>query len=89
MVSSSSIKERPLEDTSDAPRNLLVFGKKKSGWGQLTRAYTHQKEEEADLVFFTDAKATEQGAWIGGFLQSKDGSIISCARKLGTMAFHS
>ena len=78
MVSSSSIKERFLEDTSDAPHNLLVFGRKKSGMGgSLQEPTPIRKEEEADLVFFTDAKATEQGAWIGGFLQSKDGSIIS------------
>ena len=45
--------------------------------GSLQEPTPIRKEEEADLVFFTDAKATEQGAWIGGFLQSKDGSIIS------------
>ena len=31
--------------------------------------------EGDDVIFYTDAKATECGAWIGGFLQAKDGSI--------------
>ena len=60
--------------------------------GSLQEPTPIRTDNEADLVFFTDAKATEQGAWIGGFLQSKEGSIIFVvlrrgARKLGTVAF--
>ena len=29
-----------------------------------------------DVEFFTDAKATEDDAWIGGFLQDKSGNIV-------------
>jgi hypothetical protein len=27
------------------------------------------------VIFYTDAKATEKGAWVGGFLQTSDGKI--------------
>ena len=32
--------------------------------------------QDFDVEFFTDAKATEEDAWIGGFLQSKSGEIL-------------
>ena len=35
-----------------------------------------QVTNDFDVEFFTDAKATEEDAWIGGFLQSKSGEIL-------------
>ena len=37
---------------------------------------TDEKRVGKDLVFFTDAKATEQGAWIGGYKPDDDGRIL-------------
>eukprot|EP00435_Cladocopium_sp_Y103_P003644 s2140_g1.t1 len=53
---------------------FLAEGTKQGG--SLQEPAPLRKDDSADVTFFTDAKATEQGAWIGGFLQSKDGKII-------------
>lgn len=59
-------------------RTIFWFlAKRTRDGGSLQEPTPIRTDNEADLVFFTDAKATEQGAWIGGFLQSKEGSIIS------------
>ena len=34
------------------------------------------QSDDCDIEFFTDAKATEDEAWIGGFLQDKQGNIL-------------
>ena len=34
-------------------------------------------EVEEELLFFTDARATEDGAWIGGYQQDKHGKILA------------
>jgi hypothetical protein len=52
MVSSSSIKERFLEDTSDAPHNLLVFGRKKSGMGAAYKSL-HPSERRRRRIWFS------------------------------------
>ena len=78
LVCSSEDKERPLEDTGNVTYNFFWFlAKRTRDGGSLQEPTPIRTDNEADLVFFTDAKATEQGAWIGGFLQSKEGSIIS------------
>ena len=58
-------------------RTILWFLAERTGdGGSLQEPAPLRTTDRADVTFFTDAKATEHGAWIGGFLQSQDGSII-------------
>ena len=43
--------------------------------GSLQAPPPLRKGEEDNVIFYTDAKATEKGAWVGGFLQTSDGQI--------------
>eukprot|EP00435_Cladocopium_sp_Y103_P005087 s4203_g1.t1 len=58
-------------------RTILWFlAERTKQGGSLQEPAPLRRDEKADVTFFTDAKATEQGAWIGGFLQSNDGKIV-------------
>ena len=35
------------------------------------------EESEEEMLFFTDARATEDGAWIGGYKQDQSGKILA------------
>ena len=58
---------------------LLFLGERFKEGGQLQEAPPLKQgtEEVDDLLFFTDARATESGAWIGGYLQSQDGKVLA------------
>ena len=58
---------------------LLFLGERFKEGGQLQEAPPLKRgtEEVDDLLFFTDARATESGAWIGGFLQSQEGKVLA------------
>ena len=52
-------------------RTILFFlGRRVEEGGDLQ---TLKRRATPDVVFFTDAKATDTGAWIGGFLESSEG----------------
>ena len=57
---------------------LLFLATRFEEGGQLQEPppLTDEKRVGKDLVFFTDAKATEQGAWIGGYKPDDDGRIL-------------
>ena len=57
-------------------RTLLFFLHERLAAGDsLQDPPIQQQSGEHDIEFFTDAKATENEAWIGGFLQDRDGNI--------------
>ena len=58
-------------------RTILYFLHKRLTMGHSLQEPPSQDEaQEFDVEFFTDAKATEDEAWIGGFLQDKEGNIL-------------
>ena len=58
-------------------RTLLYFLHKRLSMGHsLQEPPVQEVANDFDVEFFTDAKATEEDAWIGGFLQSKSGEIL-------------
>ena len=58
---------------------LLFLGKRFKEGGQMQEAppLTGDADKEESLLFFTDARATETDAWIGGYKQDRDGKILS------------
>ena len=59
-------------------RTILFFlAQRVREGGSLQDPPPLQRAPQPDVTFFTDAKATDSGAWIGGFLESKDGQILS------------
>jgi len=59
-------------------RTILYFlGRRVEEGGDLQTPPPLKRSVTPDVVFFTDAKATDTGAWIGGFLESKEGEIRS------------
>ena len=58
-------------------RTLLYYLHKRLSMGHsLQEPPVQEVANDFDVEFFTDAKATEEDAWIGGFLQSKSGEIL-------------
>ena len=58
-------------------RTILFFLHERLEAGDSLQDPPSQQEAETfDVEFFTDAKATEEEAWIGGFLQDKHGNIL-------------
>ena len=58
-------------------RTLLYFLHKRLSTGHSLQDPPEQEvADNFDVEFFTDAKATDDDAWIGGFLQSKTGEIL-------------
>ena len=43
--------------------------------GSLQEPPPLRQDSDNEVVFYTDAKATEEGAWVGGFLQGAGGDI--------------
>jgi hypothetical protein len=59
-------------------RTILRFlAKRFATGGDLQSPPPLEKSLRNDLVFYTDAKATESSAWIGGFKQGSDGKVIA------------
>ena len=58
---------------------LLFLAKRFKEGGQMQEAPPLVREGDAgdELLFFTDARATEMGAWVGGYRQGQDGKIQS------------
>ena len=57
-------------------RTILWFLADRTAEGGSLQAPPPLKEgKEDNVIFYTDAKATEKGAWVGGFLQTSDGQI--------------
>jgi hypothetical protein len=57
-------------------RTILWFLADRTAEGGSLQAPPPLKEGKDDnVIFYTDAKATEKGAWVGGFLQTSDGQI--------------
>ena len=57
-------------------RTILSFlADRVANGGSLQSPFECQQTDEGMVTFFTDAKATEEGAWIGGFLQGSGGEI--------------
>ena len=58
-------------------RTLLFFlHERLENGGSLQDPPPQQVAGNFDLTFFTDAKATDTDAWIGGFVQDKDNNIL-------------
>ena len=60
-------------------RAILMFLAERFGeGGELQEAppLTDGREPVEDLLFYTDAKATDTGAWIGGFKQDSAGNVV-------------
>ena len=59
-------------------RTLLFFLHERLSEGDSLQGSPSQQQQNGgyDIEFFTDAKATEDEAWIGGFLQDKQGNIL-------------
>ena len=58
-------------------RTLLIFLRERlESGGSLQDPPPQQVADNYHLTFFTDAKATETDAWIGGFVQDRDNNIL-------------
>lgn len=58
-------------------RTLLFFLHERLAAGDsLQDPPTQHFSDSYDIEFFTDAKATEDEAWVGGFLQNKQGEVL-------------
>ena len=58
-------------------RTLLFFLHERLAAGDsLQDPPTQHFSDSYDIEFFTDAKATEDEAWVGGFLQSQQGEVL-------------
>ena len=57
---------------------LLFLGERFHEGGQMQEAppLASETEKAEDVLFFTDARATETGAWVGGYKQSNNGKIM-------------
>ena len=57
---------------------LLFLGSRFEEGGQLQEPppLAGSYKAEQSLLFYTDAKATEHGAWIGGYKQDADGNVL-------------
>ena len=58
---------------------LLFLARRFKEEGQLQEAPPLKADEESEeeMLFFTDARATEDGAWIGGYKQDQSGKILA------------
>ena len=58
---------------------LLFLARRFKEGGQLQEAPPLKADEESEeeMLFFTDARATEDGAWIGGYKQDQSGKILA------------
>lgn len=60
------------------PRTILLYlAQRFKNGGELQEPLPLDAPEAEELLFFTDAKATSEGAWVGGFRQSSTGEIIA------------
>eukprot|EP00435_Cladocopium_sp_Y103_P022415 s1608_g5.t1 len=55
---------------------LRFLGERFATGGDLQSPPSLDKPVDGGLLFFTDAKATDEAAWIGGFKQDSDGRIV-------------
>ena len=59
-------------------RTILKFlAKRFESGGDLQSPPPLERPKNNGLTFYTDAKATESGAWIGGFKQDSEGKVVS------------
>ena len=57
-------------------RTILGFlAERTQDGGSLQEPPPLRRKDDAGVIFYTDAKATEEGAWVGGFLEGADGEI--------------
>ena len=56
---------------------LLYLAQHFKNGGDLQEPPPLEMPEAEELLFFTDAKATSEGAWVGGFRQSSTGEITA------------
>eukprot|EP00435_Cladocopium_sp_Y103_P070380 s20_g35.t1 len=72
-------QERVSQDTAMLRTLLLFLAQRFDEGGSLQEAPPLPADDKAEdeLVFFTDAKATEHGAWIGGFKCDSSGKVLA------------
>ena len=59
-------------------RTILKFlARRFESGGDLQSPPPLERPKNSGLTFYTDAKATESGAWIGGFKQDSEGKVVS------------
>ena len=70
-------KKGPLRLPAMLRTILLYLARRFKEGGELQTPPPLGNQDSEELLFFTDAKATSDGAWIGGFKQGSDGTILA------------